>query len=202
MSGTRPVTAEQHLEVEQALHPNAQTSSGSVTTPPMTGAGVGGEFEQDMIAALDTLINDRSFAPRIARVRLFVPTDLQGFLVRLGGGDRNYRAELPSRPLRSGSALGGNENRSVLPSTCGRGAPLRAACGRSGWARRASTCHLPTCTPLNTIHIPATPATSAVPNNTPATAAARNGPTSLRSRYPIHRSVVCRTVGTKYHPQR
>ncbi|PMP75793.1 MAG: hypothetical protein C0183_19340 [Roseiflexus castenholzii] len=90
MSGTHPVTAEQHLEVEQALHPNAQTSSGSVTTPPMTGAGVGGEFEQDMIAALDTLINDRSFAPRIARVRLFVPTDLQGFLVRLGGGDRNY----------------------------------------------------------------------------------------------------------------
>lgn len=59
MSGTRPVTAEQHLEVEQALHPNAQTSGGSVTTPPMTGAGVGGEFEQHMIAALDTLINDR-----------------------------------------------------------------------------------------------------------------------------------------------
>lgn len=30
-----------------------------------------------------------SFAPRIARVQLFAPTDLQGFLVRLGGGDRN-----------------------------------------------------------------------------------------------------------------
>ncbi|WP_288090036.1 peptidoglycan-binding protein [Roseiflexus sp.] len=59
VSGTRPVTAEQHLEVEQALHPNAHTSGGSVTTPPMTGAGVGGEFEQHMIAALDTLINDR-----------------------------------------------------------------------------------------------------------------------------------------------
>lgn len=31
-----------------------------------------------------------SFAPRIARVQLFAPTDLQGFLVRLGGGDRHY----------------------------------------------------------------------------------------------------------------
>lgn len=59
MSGTRPVTAEQHLEVEQALHPNAQTSGGSVTTPPMTGAGVGGEFEQHMIAALDAFINSQ-----------------------------------------------------------------------------------------------------------------------------------------------
>ena len=59
LSGTRPVTAEQHLEVEQALHPNAQISGGSVTTPPMTGAGVGGEFEQHMIAALDTLITSR-----------------------------------------------------------------------------------------------------------------------------------------------
>lgn len=31
-----------------------------------------------------------SFAPRIARAQLFAPTDLQGFLVRLGGGDRRY----------------------------------------------------------------------------------------------------------------
>ncbi|MBO9343572.1 MAG: hypothetical protein J7454_16560 [Roseiflexus sp.] len=31
-----------------------------------------------------------SFAPRIARVQLFAPTDLQGFLVRFGGGDQHY----------------------------------------------------------------------------------------------------------------
>lgn len=59
LGGTRPVTADQHLEVEQALHPNASASGGSVSTLPMTGAGVGGQFEQDMFAALDTFINDR-----------------------------------------------------------------------------------------------------------------------------------------------
>lgn len=38
----------------------------------------------------ETYDDPPSFAPRIARVHLFEPTDLQGFLVRLGGGDRNY----------------------------------------------------------------------------------------------------------------
>lgn len=57
LSGTRPVTAEQHLAVEQALHPNAQPSGGGVATPPMTGAGVGNEFEQDMLAALDAFLD-------------------------------------------------------------------------------------------------------------------------------------------------
>ncbi len=52
---TRPVSQADHDAVEQILNPNVTSSGGVTTSPAMTGNGVGGAYETEMIAALDAL---------------------------------------------------------------------------------------------------------------------------------------------------
>jgi peptidoglycan hydrolase-like protein with peptidoglycan-binding domain len=52
---TQPVSQADHDAVEHILNPNIPTSGGASTSPPMTGTGVGGSYETQMIAGLNAL---------------------------------------------------------------------------------------------------------------------------------------------------
>lgn len=51
----RPVSQADHDAVEQILNPNVSSSGGVSSSPAMTGTGVGGAYETEMIAALDSM---------------------------------------------------------------------------------------------------------------------------------------------------
>jgi hypothetical protein len=59
-AGTHAVTAAQRTSVQHILQPGSTVSGGVVVNPPMTGAGAGGAFEIDMLAALKRDVTSRA----------------------------------------------------------------------------------------------------------------------------------------------
>jgi peptidoglycan hydrolase-like protein with peptidoglycan-binding domain len=126
LDATRPVTQGDHDAVEHILNPNAPL--GSSITPAMTGTGVGGTYQTEMIAGLDALaasiIGNLAVAPAASMGQANSMSDLAQEKVQgvfgssivlasrarsggfLPGSSRMGLADASTRPVDAGTILG------------------------------------------------------------------------------------------------
>jgi peptidoglycan hydrolase-like protein with peptidoglycan-binding domain len=143
MDAVRPVSQDQHDDIEKILHPGGTGPSNVI--PPMTGTGPGGAYETEMVAALNDLAQDvlsrvpatagttMGHADRIGQAAQQAAEDFFGASITLAsrpptggwhpGSSKQGLADASTRPVDQGDILGWAEyfmdNGSYPPAAVG-----------------------------------------------------------------------------------